>query len=107
MWRIHHDLFGKCFWGNMISGSLKVAWVAKPNHHVSIKYNQMLDLQPNLHFSGCLGANDNLGASWFFRQTPLRCQIQGKNASQCRPLASIFDAEVGDFDEGSEADLRS
>ncbi|SOD71977.1 hypothetical protein SAMN02746062_02176 [Alysiella filiformis DSM 16848] len=34
--------------------------------------------------------------SWFFRQN---CQIQGKNASQCHPLASIFDAEVGDFDE--------
>ncbi|ULJ63425.1 hypothetical protein MIS46_05095 [Wielerella bovis] len=38
--------------------------------------------------------------SWFFRQNR---QIQGKNASQCRPLASIFDAEVGDFDEKTTA----
>ncbi|SOD65080.1 hypothetical protein SAMN02746062_00190 [Alysiella filiformis DSM 16848] len=37
--------------------------------------------------------------SWFFRQTPLRCQIQGENARQCHPLARIFDAEVGNFDE--------
>ncbi|SOD67217.1 hypothetical protein SAMN02746062_00842 [Alysiella filiformis DSM 16848] len=34
--------------------------------------------------------------SWFFRQNR---QIQGKNARQCHPLARIFDAEVGDFDE--------
>ncbi|ULJ69738.1 hypothetical protein MIS45_02480 [Wielerella bovis] len=38
--------------------------------------------------------------SWFFRQNR---QIQGKNASQCCPLVSIFDAEVGDFDEKTTA----